>query len=111
MAKWFSKKIYEGRRWRKCARAYAESKLFICERCHCPVKPNIGKERHWVVHHREELTPDNIHDDMIVYGWDNLMLLCDSCHKIVHGRDSSQRVMKFDSDGQLVGFTESSPPV
>ena len=34
MAREFSKRVYESRRWRKCAKAYAESKLWICEKCH-----------------------------------------------------------------------------
>jgi hypothetical protein len=56
------------------------------------------------------LTPDNIHDDLIAYGWDNLMFLCIECHNAVHGRSSSGRRMQWDDDGNLVGFVNVNTP-
>lgn len=34
MAKEFARKFYNSTRWRKCAKAFAQSKLYICEMCH-----------------------------------------------------------------------------
>ena len=107
MAREFSRAFYNSQRWRKCARAYAESKMYICERCHNRFPHRDGRPQKWIVHHKQPLTPDNIHDDRIAYGWDNLMLLCIECHNAVHSRGrSTGRRMQFDADGNLVGFTE-----
>ncbi|MBC3796443.1 HNH endonuclease [Acetobacterium tundrae] len=71
MAGIFAKQIYNSKRW-ITKREYIFSKTFgICERCGRP-----GEE----VHHKIYLTPENIHDPGIVYGEDNLELLCRDCH-------------------------------
>ncbi len=71
MAGIFAKQIYNSKRW-ITKREYIFSKTFgICERCGRP-----GEE----VHHKIYLTPENIHDTGIVYGEDNLELLCRDCH-------------------------------
>ncbi|AFA49836.1 HNH endonuclease [Acetobacterium woodii] len=71
MAGIFAKQIYNSKRW-ITKREYIFSKNFgICERCGRP-----GEE----VHHKIYLTPENIHDPGIVYGEDNLELLCRDCH-------------------------------
>lgn len=105
MAKDFSKKFYESTRWRKCAKAYATSKLFICERCHNRFIKRDGTRQRWIVHHKIPLTPDNIHDDMIAYNWDNLMFLCIECHNAIHGK-KPLRTMQWDDDGDLIGIYE-----
>jgi len=110
MAKEFSRAIYNSRRWRKCAKAFAESKCYICERCHNRFAPSSGKRQRWIVHHREPLTEENVQDDLIVYGWGNLQFLCIECHNAVHGRTDEGRRMAFDADGNLIGFEESDTP-
>lgn len=71
MAGAFAKRIYSSKRWIS-KRDYIFQKRFgICERCGRP-----GEE----VHHKIYLTPENIHDPEIVYGEDNLELLCRDCH-------------------------------
>ena len=111
MARDFAKDFYNSSRWRKCAKTYAASKCYICERCHNQFKP-INKERQrYIVHHKTPLTPDNIHDDAIAYGWDNLMFLCIECHNAIHARRSGGgRVMRFDADGQLIAVDEAPTP-
>ena len=110
MAKEFSRAIYNSRRWRKCAKAFAESKCYVCERCRNRFAPNDGKRQRWIVHHKEPLTEENVQDDLIVYGWGNLQFLCIECHNAVHGRTDAGRRMVFDDDGNLVGFTEGDRP-
>ena len=107
MAREFSRQFYQSNRWRKCAKAFAESKLYVCERCHNQFPRHDGKRQRWIVHHKIPLTPENITDDNIAYGWDNLQLLCIECHNAVHGRTPSRRML-FDADGNLVGFTEGA---
>ena len=107
MAKAFSKHIYESSRWKKCAGAFAKSKLYICERCGKLVRPNEKNKLRYVIHHRQPLTPDNVNDDLLVYGWDNLQLLCYECHMIVHGMHRQSRAMEWDAEGNLIGFTDA----
>ena len=86
MAKDYAKNFYNSYRWRRCAKAYAKSQLYICERCH-GLKRNIksdGTRQRWVVHHKKPLNSKNIYDDSIAYGWDNLMFLCIECHNAIH---------------------------
>lgn len=107
MAREFSRHIYESRRWRKCAKAYAESKLYVCEKCHNAIPHKDGRPQRFIVHHIRPLTPDNIGDDATVYGWDNLMLLCQECHNAIHarGEDGGRRVC-FDEDGNVTGVID-----
>lgn len=103
MAQDFSRDFYNGRRWRKTARAYAESQNWICERCHNRCFVGSGKRPRYIVHHRTPLTVENIHNDAIAYGWDNLELLCIACHNAVHG-GGIDRECVFDASGQPVGI-------
>ncbi len=102
MAKDFARDFYNSQRWRKCARAYAESKLYICERCHNKFTRRDGKRQRYIVHHKTPLTPDNINDPRIAYGWDNLEFLCIECHNAVHSRHHTGRRCRFDADGNLI---------
>lgn len=71
-----AKKIYRGSRWKNYVRpTYLESVDYLCERC-----SDIAK----VVHHKIYLNNDNIDDEEIVYGFDNLEALCQSCHNREH---------------------------
>lgn len=82
MAKAFAKKIYNSPQWKACRDAYATYRHHQCERCGQP-----GEE----VHHKTYLTPVNINDPEIVYGWDNLELLCRSCHIEEHEKKKNLR--------------------
>ena len=101
MAKEFSKAFYNSRRWRKNAKAFAESKCWICSRCHNRSMTGSGTPR-MIVHHKTPLTPENIHDDSIAYGWDNLELLCIDCHNAVHAEGKGGECL-FDADGNPIG--------
>lgn len=100
MAKDWAKPFYRSAAWRKCRAAYAASVHHLCERCGGP-----GTE----VHHRQELTPDNIHDPAVALSWDNLELLCHACHDKTkrQERRSTQDGLTFGPDGQLV----AAPPI
>ncbi|WP_044502814.1 HNH endonuclease [Megasphaera massiliensis] len=110
MAREFSRDFYNSTRWRKCAKEFAKSKLYICERCHNQYRPKPGKKRRYIVHHKKPLTPDNIDDEYIAYGWDNLELLCLECHNTTHAPSGAGRRMTFDEDGNLIGIDDALPP-
>lgn len=95
MAKEWARSFYNSRAWRKCRKAFAESKFFLCEVC-----GEAGEE----VHHKVELTPQNINDPSITLNWDNLQLLCHSCHDKTKRpqRTATRADVMFDEAGRLV---------
>ena len=94
MARAFARKMYAGKKWQKC-REYIFNKYHgLCQDCGKP-----GEE----VHHKIYLTPQNINDPDVVYGEDNLVLLCRDCHYSRHtkrrkGVDDSYY---FDDEGNM----------
>lgn len=93
MAKAFSKRFYNSGAWVKTSKAYKNSKFGICEKCGA-----IGEE----VHHIIPLTPDNINNPQITLNWDNLMLLCRSCHELIEEKATATiRGIRFTEDGQV----------
>jgi 5-methylcytosine-specific restriction endonuclease McrA len=96
MAREFSKKFYNSKQWIKCRNSFKQSKFHICNRCGEP-----GEE----VHHIIYLTPENINDPYITLSFENLELLCSSCHSTEHNRKYKEVVrngLKFDNFGNLV---------
>lgn len=95
MAQYWAIKFYNSKEWKRCRDAYRQSKHFICERCGMP-----GEE----VHHITYLTPENINDPYITLSWDNLELLCQSCHSKEHMSkyDVVGEGLMFDSNGDLI---------
>jgi len=83
--------MYNGKQWKKC-RAYIFKKYNgLCADCGKP-----GEE----VHHITFLTPKNITDPYIVYGEDNLVLLCKECHHNRH-KKAEKRKYYFDENGEI----------
>lgn len=107
MAGIFAKQIYNSKRW-ITKREYIFSKTFgICERCGRP-----GEE----VHHKIYLTPENIHDPEIVYGVDNLELLCRDCHFDEHRKtnplsNNFKKRVKLTNNGMYFDDEGNPQPV
>lgn len=62
-----------------------------------------------MVHHIVELTPANVNDPNINTNLDNLVSLCDLCHKKVHSwvrQGSTRQGLAFDEDGNLVSLND-----
>ena len=87
--------------WRKCRKAYAESKGNLCERClsRGVIEPG-SKDLPLEVHHRVPLTADNVKDPAVALAWSNLELLCKKCHD--EERERKQKRWKISSDGRVV---------
>lgn len=82
MAKEFSKDFYKTKAWKKCRDSYMQSRRGLCEIC-----LNKGLfVRAEIVHHIEELTPDNINNPIISLSFDNLKAVCRECHAELHGK-------------------------
>lgn len=96
-AEWF----YKSKRWLDCRAGFLASKQNLCERCSTDDNPTPAT----IAHHKEYLTPQNIHDPDISLSWDNLEALCQDCHnKEHHGSKEPKQEQRyyFDASGQPV---------
>lgn len=100
MARLFARKFYNSKEWLSCRDAYKLSVDGLCERCLAKDIYEPGIE----VHHQTYLSPDNINDPFITLNWDNLELLCQSCHSIEHMSkyEATREDVVFDSEGNLI---------
>ena len=92
--------FYVSRRWRKCRASFAESKGNMCERC---LKRGIietgSKDRPLEVHHKIPLTAENFRDPNVSLCWDNLELLCKTCHDSERSRTPKR--WRIGPDGRV----------
>lgn len=86
---------YNCDRWRKVRKLKRLSVNGLCERCLEAGRFKVGK----IVHHIEEITDKNYMDDNIMYGLDNLMYVCDACHKEIHSGDTED--FYFNEEGEV----------
>lgn len=97
-------RFYNSTAWRKASKAYAQSKCYICEACgnkylDPSIKP-ITKQLH--VHHKIELTDENLDDPSIALNEDNFMLLCLHCHnQITTQKEVLAPGLEFDENGMV----------
>lgn len=77
-------KFYGSKRWQKIRRAYKIYRHGLCERCGQPGE---------IVHHKNYVTTKNIYEPAITMSFDNLELLCMTCHNQEH-------MATFDEAGQ-----------
>lgn len=95
MAKEFAKSFYKSKEWTKCRNAFFKYKNGLCERC-----LDVGK----IVHHKIYITPENINNPEITLNWDNLEVLCDSCHIQEHTNANN---FYFDCEGNIIYTPQS----
>lgn len=100
MAQEWAKRFYNSKAWIKCRELYKQEKNGLCERCLKKGKYNAGEE----VHHKIWLTPENINDPYITLNWENLELLCATCHSKEHNEKYSplREGFGFDENGDLI---------
>ena len=99
MAQDWAKKFYNSKKWKKCRASFILSKNGLCERCLSNDKYVPGEE----VHHIIYLTPENINNPDITLSFENLELLCASCHSKEHNEKYSPLMegYGFDREGNL----------
>lgn len=96
LLKEFAESFYKSLQWQRTREAYAKSKGNLCELCMKQGRVNPCE----IVHHRIELSPDNINDPSITLSWDNLCCVCRECHARLHG--ARQKRYKIDELGRVV---------
>jgi 5-methylcytosine-specific restriction enzyme A len=96
MAKEWAKWFYNSKAWKKCRTGYIAGVYGLCEKCEAPG---------YILHHKKELTPENIHDPNVSLNWNNLEYLCLVCHNREHGNSDHEVIregLAFDSNGNVV---------
>ena len=97
MARDFAAGFYNSPAWKSTRDEYKRSRGGLCEICYAAGIAKAGV----IVHHKTELTPDNITDPEIALSWDNLQLVCRDCHAAIHERQRNRRY-KLDELGRVV---------
>ena len=77
----FAKVFYKSKAWQHTRAAYAASVGGLCEDCLNRGIYRAGE----IVHHKTELTPENINDPEATLSWGNLRFVCRDCHGKAHG--------------------------
>lgn len=88
--------FYQSIAWKRVRAAYIEQHR-LCERCLKQGRYTPSK----FVHHIVYLTPENVQDASIAYGFDNLEALCADCHNEEHF-GTSERRFRVDNDGNII---------
>ena len=104
MAKPFAKAFYSSRTWQVCRDNYAAKRGWLCERCLERGVLSYGE----IVHHKIELTPDNINNVAITLNFNNLELLCRQCHAEAHDNRLKHRRYIIGPNGEII---VEDPPV
>lgn len=98
MAKKFSDKFYHSKQWKDTRRMILHRDHYTCANC---------SKRAEEVHHKTELTEENIHDINITLNPNNLISLCHDCHtrrtKGIDGDIAGDYC--FDEQGQVIRST------
>lgn len=102
----FAERFYKGTAWQRTrAHAWARDRG-LCQRC---LKRGIIRPAE-IVHHKIELTPENINDPTISLNHELLEYVCLECHNKEHGvfQPAERRVM-FDDDGNVIDVIDREP--
>lgn len=92
----YAKQFYRSKVWQHCRDGYARSVGGLCEECLRRGLYHAGE----IVHHKQPITPANIHDPAITLSWDNLELVCRDCHSALHRH--RQRRYRVDKLGRVI---------
>lgn len=95
MAKEFAESFYKSKTWQQCRDAYAASVGGLCEEC---LKEGIITAGE-IVHHKIHVSPETIKDPEVLLSWDNLELVCRSCHLKLHG---NRKRYSVDAEGRVI---------
>ncbi len=95
MAQDFARQFYNSKTWKHNRDAYMKSVGGLCERCLARGMYNPAE----IVHHKTELTPENISDERIALDFGNLEAVCRKCHAEEHEGTYAAR----DTRGKIFG--------
>lgn len=88
--------------WQDCRAGYRKKAGGLCEVC---LSKGIYKPGE-IVHHKKELTPDNINNPLITLDWGNLQLVCRDCHAEIHEKKKKGVRWTVGEDGKIAPLLE-----
>lgn len=93
----YAKDFYKSAAWKRARQTVIKRANGLCERCRAAglYRPGV------IVHHKDYITPENIHNPGVTLSLDNLEYLCEDCHNKEHKAKPNNRY-RFDSDGKLL---------
>ncbi len=101
VAKPFARDFYDSKQWKQCRKAYISKRRAadggMCEQC----KERLG----YMVHHKIQLTPDNINNTEISLNPELLEYVCKPCHDREEGHfigPGPEKRFTFDRDGNPI---------
>lgn len=102
MAREFAKGFYNSKQWKQCRAAYIKYRQSVdggmCETCH--QKPG------YIVHHKTELSPDNINNPDITLSFSNLKYDCHICHNKENPKEDNVETVRnrytFTVEGDVI---------
>ena len=91
--------FYKSKEWERCRKAYIAKVGGLCEDCleKGIFTPGV------IVHHKIPLTPERMKDESLMYGFDNLRLLCIDCHNKIHFKRTGKRYV-VDEMGRVTAI-------
>ena len=98
MAQPWAKAFYKSKAWQSIRRQALKRDGYTCARCGATATE---------VHHRVELTPQNIGNPMVSLNLNNLESLCHDCHAMITAQEHGfvavdcKKGFYFDENGQL----------
>lgn len=92
----YARSFYKSTEWDRCRAAYIRSVGGLCERCRAAGVIRAGV----IVHHKQYIDPENIHNPGITLQHSNLELLCLECHNKEHKR--KERRYNVDTNGHVI---------
>lgn len=109
MAKEFAKAFYKSKRWIKCRDGYIAERMLIdggtCEAC--------GNNPGYILHHKINLTQENINNPDVSLNWNNLKWECKECHDKEDGHGVANKktglLVAFDAMGQPIPLPNPPP--
>lgn len=76
----YAKGFYQSAAWKRTRQTVIKRANGLCERCKAAglYVPGV------IVHHKEYITPNNVHDASVTLDPANLEYLCEDCHNKEH---------------------------
>ena len=92
MAKEWAKGFYNSGVWASVRESVLKRDRYMCVRCHAPAN---------TVHHKIRLSAENVNDPTISLNPNNLITLCDDCHKAEHKNERVNAFARSDEHAKI----------
>ena len=102
----YAKDFYKSAAWKRARQTVIKRANGLCERCRAAglYRPGV------IVHHKDYITQENIHNAGVTLNLDNLEYLCEDCHNKEHKAKHITRY-RFDGNGNLLPPTREKERV